>query len=254
MTTIGIIPARYASTRFPGKPLVDIGGKPMIQRVYEQARRSRLDAVYVATDDRRIAAIVEGFGGRVVHTSEQPNGTARCIAAFRQLQSQAQHLVNIQGDEPFVQPEQIDTVLQVLEHSEAPIATLAKVIEHPEVYHATDVVKIATAPTNQAAIYRALYFSRAPIPAIRETDRLMEVLQQGRLLRHIGLYGFKKAFIEQYTPKVSPLSDLEQLEQLTWLEQGYTIHLGLTQWDTPAIDTPADLERALAWLQAHPDH
>lgn len=254
MTTIGIIPARYASTRFLGKPLVDIGGKPMIQRVYEQARRSRLDDVYVATDDRRIAAVVAAYGGQVVLTGEQPNGTARCIAAFQQLQSQAEVLVNIQGDEPFVQPAQIDTVLQVLEQTASPIATLAKVVETEAQYHATDIVKIALAPTPTPEVYRALYFSRAPIPAIREPQRLAQALKEQRIFRHIGLYGFRRAFIEQYQAEVSPLSDLEQLEQLTWLEQGHAIHLGLTQWDTPAIDTPADLEHALAWLKAHPEH
>lgn len=254
MTTIGIIPARYASTRFPGKPLADIDGTPMIQRVYEQARRSRLDDVYVATDDRRIAAVVDAYGGQVVLTDEQPNGTARCVAAFQQLQSQADVLVNIQGDEPFVQPEQIDTVLQVLEQTEAPIATLAKVIDTEEQYRAPNVVKIALTSTPTPDVYKALYFSRAPIPAIRESERLAQALTQKRLFRHIGLYGFRRDFVEQYTPEVSPLSDLEQLEQLTWLEQGHAIHLGLTQWDTPAIDTPTDLERALAWLKAHPDH
>lgn len=253
MTNIAIIPARYASTRFPGKPLIDIGGKPMIQRVYEQASRAKLDHVLVATDDRRIAAVVDQFGGNVVLTGDHPNGTARCMAAFQALTTSYDVLVNIQGDEPFVQPAQINALLSVFEAPEARIATLIKALTQPKQYTDPNIVKVAVGPKSPEGLRQALYFSRSPIPYLREAT-LAQALQERQLYRHIGLYAFHQEFVANYQSTVTPLSGLESLEQLTWLEQGHRIHVALTALETPAIDTPADLEHALAWLQAHPEH
>lgn len=237
---IGIIPARYASTRFPGKPLAMIGGKSMIQRVYEQALAARqLDTVVVATDDARIYEHVAGFGGEVRYTrAEHPSGTDRCAEVALQF-PEAQWILNIQGDEPFIQPEQIDLLARTLmQQSRFPVATLAKQIENREVLLNPNVVKVVF---SQRA--GALYFSRHPIPFVRGKNA-GEWLKHQSFYKHIGLYGFRRSTLLKIARlKPSVLEQAESLEQLRWLEQGYRIAVGVTGLETVGIDTPEDLER-----------
>ncbi|MFZ4477167.1 MAG: 3-deoxy-manno-octulosonate cytidylyltransferase [Saprospiraceae bacterium] len=235
---LGIIPARYASTRFPGKPLVDIQGKTMIQRVYEQASKAQsLTRVVVATDDLRIYNHVLEFGGTVCMTRpEHPSGTDRCAEIAEQFPA-ATHCLNIQGDEPFIQPEQIDLLARtLLETPETQIATLAKKIENPEALSNPNIVKVAF---NLAG--NAIYFSRHAIPFLRGKD-LTEWLRTHNYYKHIGLYGFQRQTLlqlAQLTP--TPLEIAESLEQLRWLENGFQIKVGLTEWETHGIDVPEDL-------------
>ena len=199
LQSIGIIPSRYGSTRFPGKPLADIDGKPMIQRVYEQAIQSKLDDVLVATDDQRIYEVVQNFGGKAIMTGVHENGTARCVAAFFEHAMRYDILVNIQGDEPFIAPEQIDTILTAFELPNTPIATLMKPIQQLEELHNPNVVKVVFTKEIQKGIRNALYFSRSPIPYIRD-QQLEQALAEGHFYKHIGLYGFSRSFItQQYT-------------------------------------------------------
>lgn len=233
MKVIGIIPARYASTRFPGKPLVLIDGKTMIQRVYEQARQAvSLSEVVVATDDQRIADEVNRFGGRVLMTSSfHQNGTERCAEAAQLLGEHADVVINIQGDEPFIHPETIDQLAQQFKQSETQIATLAIPCNDFEQIKRSSAVKVVL---NQQ--HQAMYFSRSVIPFYRNNS--------GTYLRHIGIYGFRKSVLEAVVllPE-SKLERAEMLEQLRWLENGYTIHVGITQHESQSIDTPEDLQR-----------
>lgn len=248
--SIGIIPSRYGSTRFPGKPLVDIAGKPMIQRVYEQALQSELDDVLVATDDQRIYELVQDFGGKAIMTGVHENGTARCVAAFFEHAMKYDILVNIQGDEPFIAPEQINAVLRAFELPHTPIATLMKPIYQLEELHNPNVVKVVFTKEIHKGIRNALYFSRTPIPHVRD-QAIEEALAAGHFYKHIGLYGFSRSFVtQQYTfMKEGRLEQLEVLEQLAWLEEHKTIRLIETHLEAPSIDTPADLEAALLWWQ-----
>lgn len=252
--SIGIIPARYASTRFPGKPLVDIAGKSMIQRVYEQATQSNLDKVIVATDDARIYTAVQHFGGAVVMTGKHENGTARCIEAFLKETEAYDILVNIQGDEPFIAPEQINAALSAFEVSDTQIATLAKQINSLEDLLNPNVVKVVFSNPIAANIYNALYFSRSPIPFVRDLPQETWLTQE-HFYKHIGLYAFSHSFlVETYPTLVSgKLEDIEKLEQLSWLEQNLTIRLLKTTYETPNIDTPEDLEKALEWMEKEGD-
>lgn len=248
LQSIGIIPARYASTRFPGKPLVDIGGMPMIQRVYEQALKSDLDDVLVATDDEQIYKVVQDFGGKVIMTGCHDNGTARCMATFFEHAMRYDVLVNIQGDEPFINPAQINAVLSAFELPNTPIATLMKPIYTLEELHNPNVVKVVFTKEIKEGVRNALYFSRSPIPHIRN-QQLEQALANGHFYKHIGLYGFSRSFItQQYTfMQEGRLEQLEVLEQLAWLEEHKTIRLLETHLESPSIDTPADLEAALIW-------
>ena len=249
MTTIGIIPARYASTRFPGKPLAKIGEKTMIQRTLEQvAKAQSLDSFIVATDDTRIAAHVEELGYQVVMTSESClNGTERCAEAVEILKKKGQKIdivINIQGDEPFIRPEQIDAVGAVLrENADFDIATLLKKIEHEADLFNPTIVKAVTASNG-----RALYFSRQAIPHIRG-KAYADWLANHAFYQHIGLYAYRAADLPLLASlAATPLENAESLEQLRWLEQGFLIGTAQTVFQTIGIDTPEDLERVLAIL------
>lgn len=244
-SSLGIIPARYASTRFEGKPLVDIGGKSMIQRVYEQAQQSNLDKVIVATDDRRIEQAVLNFGGQVVLTGEHETGTERCIEALQKQQDKFDIVVNIQGDEPFIQPSQINLLLDSFHLSGTTIATLVKQIDKIEEVLDPNLVKVVFNQQNQA-----LYFSRNGIPFVRD-KALAHWLEEQDYYKHIGLYAFDSKFLLHQYAKLAPstLASSEKLEQLQWLDNGYNITIAQTNIETLGIDTPADLEKALLFLE-----
>lgn len=235
MKTIGVIPARYASSRLPGKPLALIRGRSLIERVYRRAIRAKsLAELYVATDDKRIADHVEGFGGSVVMTSpECPSGTDRLAEAARQLGT-ADVWLNIQGDEPFIAPAQIDALAAVFQGGSPPdIATLVKLIVSEEEFLSESEAKVVIDSTGNA-----LYFSRAPIPHFSSRP----FVNPGCLYKHIGLYAFTSdalARIGQLPP--SPLERLERLEQLRWLENGFRIRVALTDIESRCVDTPEDL-------------
>lgn len=251
--SIGIIPARYASTRFPGKPLTVIAGKSMIQRVYEQTIQSNLDQVVIATDDARIFNTVSQFGGQAIMTGKHENGTSRCIEAFEQQKIGYDILVNIQGDEPFIQPEQINAALQAFEAPETNIATLIKKIDQLDDLDNPNVVKVVRSQAVIKDVYNALYFSRSAIPFVRDVDRT-KWLDHYTFYKHIGLYAFSRNFINNHYHKLQTgiLEEQEKLEQLSWLENNHTIRLLETFVTTPNIDTPEDVEKALDWLQKHP--
>ncbi len=235
---LAIIPARYASTRFPGKPLVDIGGKTMIQRVYDQVcLAGKVDRVVVATDDERIATHVRAFGGEVLMTrAEHPSGTDRCAEVA--LQSpEAEWVLNVQGDEPFIQPQQIDLLAETLvRHPRHRIATLAKPVTNAEDLANPNLVKVVFSETAGA-----IYFSRHPIPFVRGVEPA-EWCAHHTFYRHIGLYGFeRKTLLALAALTPAPLERAESLEQLRWLEHGYGIAVGITEMETLGIDTPEDL-------------
>jgi len=244
---IAIIPARYASTRFPGKPLATILGKPMIQRVVEQAQKA-LAHVYVATDDDRIAAQVHSFGGQVILTSSShTSGTDRLAEAIRkieQLEARTYDVViNIQGDEPFIQPEQIQQLLENFRHPDCQISTLVKKIDSDEQIWNANLPKVTFTLSG-----KALYFSRSPIPYIRNHPK-QEWKQHHTFFRHIGMYGYKKeVLLEVSTLPTSSLEQAESLEQNRWLENGYQLFVKETLTDSMGIDTPEDLKRAEAFL------
>lgn len=240
MNVVGIIPARYASTRFPGKPLAMIKGKPMIQRVYEQALKSRLDAVVVATDDVRIADAVMDFGGQYVMTSpNHRSGTDRCREAVDVLEKPYDAVVNIQGDEPFINPSQINLVIDLICRTDTCLASLAKRIEDEDELFSPNTVKVVMDREG-----KALYFSRNPIPYMRNVDR-EAWLQKGVFYKHIGIYAYKAATLAQIAAmEPTSLERAESLEQLRWLENGLSIHMGITQTENVSIDEPDDIQKA----------
>jgi 3-deoxy-manno-octulosonate cytidylyltransferase (CMP-KDO synthetase) len=242
MSTIGIIPARYASTRFPGKPLVRIGNKTMIQRVVERATTSQLfDHVLVATDDERIAQHVESLGFHVVMTStEHQSGTDRCAEALEKSGLHADAIVNIQGDEPLVHNAQLAQLVALIAQPDVDIATLVKPLEDETNLFNANKVKVVI-----NRLGRAMYFSRQTIPAQRGKSDA-DWFSQGPYYQHIGLYAFKTSVLQHVVQlPVSYLEKSESLEQLRWLEYGYNIAAGITLLETPAIDTPEDLEKLL---------
>ena len=239
-----VIPARYASTRFPGKPLVRLGTKPVIQHVWEQALKSDPGiGVIIATDDERIAAEARRFGALVELTDpEHASGTDRC-AEVADRHPEFDLVVNVQGDEPFIRPEQIRSVVDMLKEQRFPIATLAKPISTVEDLENPNVVKVVFGLQHQA-----VYFSRHPVPFLRE-DRRESWAQSNAHYRHLGIYGFRRETlleISQLPP--SHLEQHEKLEQLRWLDNGYRIGVGTTDWAGPGIDTPEDLQVAEALL------
>jgi 3-deoxy-manno-octulosonate cytidylyltransferase (CMP-KDO synthetase) len=244
MKFMAIIPARYASTRFPGKPLAVLGGKTVIQRVYEQVS-SLLDEVYVATDDERIFQAVEAFGGRAVMTrSDHKSGTDRIEEAAEKIGSQADVIINVQGDEPFIQPSQIKTLMQLFDAPETQIGTLGKRFENIEGVENPNSPKIVT--DNRGF---ALYFSRSPIPFVRGKER-SEWLANYPFLKHLGIYAYRREVLREVTQlPQGNLEKAESLEQLRWLENGYRIRVGLTDVETVGIDTPEDLVRAEEFLK-----
>ena len=243
---MAIIPARYASTRFPGKPLAVLGGKTVIQRVYEQVS-SLLDEVYVATDDERIFQTVEAFGGRAVMTrTDHKSGTDRIEEAAEKIGSQADVIINVQGDEPFIQPSQIKTLMQLFDAPETQIGTLGKRFENIEGVENPNSPKIVT--DNRGF---ALYFSRSPIPFVRGKER-SEWLANYPFLKHLGIYAYRREVLREVTQlPQGNIEKAESLEQLRWLENGYRIRVGLTDVETVGIDTPEDLKRAEEFLNSH---
>jgi 3-deoxy-manno-octulosonate cytidylyltransferase (CMP-KDO synthetase) len=243
----GIVPSRYASTRFPGKPLAMIGSKSMIQRVFEQASKS-LDIVYVATDDLRIYNAVLNFGGNAVMTSaEHQSGTDRCAEAVKILENEkgikADVVINIQGDEPFIRPEQIDLLKSCFTDKSVELATLIRKVEPGE-----DI----TNPNHPKVILdmsgNAIYFSRSVIPYIRDAE-IGKWTHIHTFYKHIGLYAYKAATLEVITTlPQSPLERVESLEQNRWLQNGYKIRTAVTTWESVCIDTPGDLENAMKFL------
>lgn len=243
MRFFGIIPARYASTRFPGKPLADIGGKSMVQRVYEQASISRsLHRIVVATDDERIEQHVKHFGGNALMTSpDHPCGTDRCCEAAKLLRLKLDDVViNIQGDEPFIHPSQIDLLARCFNDPGVKISTLIKKIEKEKDLFNTDIPKVVINNRGEA-----IYFSRQPIPYSKGNDS-KTWLKHHTYYKHIGIYGYRYSVLQQISA-LSPslLEKAESLEQLRWIEGGYIIKTALTDKDTSPIDTPADLLKTL---------
>ena len=238
MKILGVIPARYASTRFPGKPLVDINGKTMIRRVYEQAVKANLNKVVVATDDERIASEVKSFGGEFILTSDQhQSGTDRCAEVATKLPG-FDIVVNIQGDEPFIDPEQISLLTSCFLDEKVKLATLIKEIkENSELFNA-NIPKVVINNNQQA-----IYFSRNPIPFIRNADQ-ENWKNNHQFYKHIGIYAYKTATLLAITQlKPSSLELAESLEQLRWIENGYQIQTKVTSIETIAIDTPEDLQK-----------
>ena len=247
MKFIGIIPARYASTRFPAKPLAMLGGKTVIQRVYEQVC-GVLDEAYVATDDERIETVVKSFGGKVVMTSvNHKSGTDRCYEAYTKVGEGYDVIVNIQGDEPFIQRSQLEAVKACFDDETTQIATLVKPFTPENGFDALENVNSPKVVVDKRM--NALYFSRSIIPFMRNKDK-NEWLSGHTYYKHIGLYAYRASVLKEITSlPQSSLELAESLEQLRWLENGYKIKVGLTNVETIGIDTPADLERAEAFLK-----
>ncbi len=240
MKIIGVIPARYHSTRFPGKPLVMIRDKTMIRRVYEQAMEAKcLSGVIVATDDKRIFTHVKNFGGNVLMTSPRhQSGTERCGEVLEQSRETVDAVINIQGDEPYIDPGQIDEVGQLLETPDTGIATLAQVIETEKEISDSNVVKVVFDYNKNA-----LYFSRAPIPYLRSAEA-GHWCDQKHHYKHIGIYGYKAEILRQLIKlPESNVEKAESLEQLRWLSAGYDIRTGITHYDSISVDTPEDLSK-----------
>ena len=243
MTFTAIIPARYASTRFPGKPLAVLGGKTVIQRVYEQAS-CVLSEVYVATDDERIFSCVESFGGKAVMTrTDHKSGTDRIEEAVKNTGTQADVIINVQGDEPFIQPSQIHTLMQLFDNKSTQIGTLGKRFESLDAVENPNSPKIVT--DNYGF---ALYFSRSVIPYIRGKAH-EEWFGEYPFLKHLGIYAYRREVLAEITKlPQSSLEKAESLEQLRWLQNGYRIRVGVTDVETVGIDTPEDLQRAEVFL------
>ncbi len=241
MNILGIIPARYASTRFPGKPLVDISGKSMIQRVYEQAKKcGDLAEVIVATDDERIFKHVIDFGGVAVMTSpDHQSGTDRCAEVALQHR-QYEVIINIQGDEPYIDPEQISKLAACFNTAGTQIATLIKKVQNEQELFNPNSPKVVV-----NKLLEAVYFSRSPLPHIRGKEP-KDWLNNFIYFKHIGIYGYRADILQQITKlPVSSLEKAESLEQLRWIENGYRVKVAETDLETYAVDTPEDLERLI---------
>ena len=245
MKFIGIIPARYASTRFPGKPLALLGGKPVIQHVYEKVA-AVLEAAYVATDDERIYDVVKSFGGQVVMTrTDHKSGTDRIEEAIEKIGGEWDVVVNVQGDEPFVAKSQLDTICHCFDDPTTQIATLGKPFESMEAVQKPNSPKIVV--DNMGF---AMYFSRSVIPYVRGKE-MSSWLTHYPFLKHLGIYAYRKDVLRQVTQlPQSSLEIAESLEQLRWLQNGFKIKVGTTDVETVGIDTPQDLERAEEFLKA----
>ena len=245
MKFIGIIPARYASTRFPGKPLALLGGKPVIQHVYEKVA-AVLEAAYVATDDERIYDVVKSFGGQVVMTrTDHKSGTDRIEEAIEKIGGEWDVVINVQGDEPFVAKNQLDTICHCFDDPTTQIATLGKPFESMEAVQNPNSPKIVV--DNMGF---AMYFSRSVIPYLRGKE-MSSWLTHYPFLKHLGIYAYRKDVLRQVTQlPQSSLEIAESLEQLRWLQNGFKIKVGTTDVETVGIDTPQDLERAEEFLKA----
>ncbi len=245
MKIIGIIPARYDSTRFPAKPLVDISGKSMIQRVYEQAKKSKsLADVIIATDDVRIEEHVKTFGGNVIMTKKShQSGTDRCFETIQKYTGSADVIINIQGDEPFIHPEQIDLLASCFNSDTIQIATLVKQINNYEELFNINIPKVILNKVGEA-----IYFSRQTLPYVRE-QKQTDWLQSQTFYKHIGIYGYTAKVLSEITIlKQSSLELAEGLEQLRWIENGYKIKVEITDFESIAIDVPEDLKKLTKFL------
>jgi 3-deoxy-manno-octulosonate cytidylyltransferase (CMP-KDO synthetase) len=241
MKVLGIIPARYASTRFPAKALANIGGKSMVRRVYEQVTQSSsLTEVLIATDHPLIYEHAQSFGASVVMTAENhPSGTDRCFEALQKRGGNFDYIINIQGDEPFIQPAQIDQLAACLDGN-TELATLVKRFSDPEALFSPNTAKVILNEKGEA-----MYFSRHPIPYLRGVEPTAWLERQA-YLQHIGMYAYRADILAQITQlPPSSLEKAESLEQLRWLENGYRIRVAFTTYDSMGIDTPEDLAAAL---------
>ena len=241
MNFLAIIPARYASTRFPGKPLAIVNGKPMIQRVYEQALKT-FKHVCIATDSPIIVSAVKEFGGKVVLTGEHNSGTDRCLEAYKAYSKSVNikfdTIINVQGDEPYIKPEQLEQLKECFNEDGVKLATLIKKIESKEELYNSNAPKVVIDNNNYA-----LYFSRSPIPFPRDIELTDEYILYSKHYRHIGLYGYNSETLEQICKMPqSMLEKTEKLEQLRWLENGLKIKVKETEFTSYAVDTPEDLE------------
>ncbi|MCD4769158.1 MAG: 3-deoxy-manno-octulosonate cytidylyltransferase [Bacteroidales bacterium] len=247
MILTGIIPARFASTRFPGKPLAEINGKPLIRMVYEQASIS-LDSLYVATDDERIAKVVSSFGGEVIMTSSDcRSGTDRCAEALRYLIDRKKYspdiIINIQGDEPFIKPEQINQLCNCFNDNSVKIATLIREIDNINDLEDNNKPKVVFSDS-----FDALYFSRSVIPFVRDVSK-ESWLSEHKFYKHIGMYGYTAdTLLDICELEPSTLEIAESLEQNRWLQNGIKIRTAITKWESIGIDTPEDLENAKIML------
>lgn len=240
MKIVGIIPSRFASTRFPGKPLVEISGKTMIQRVYEQAKKAKaLTDVIVATDDKRIEKHIMSFGGNVVMTkSTHKSGTDRCAEAVKKIYRDFDVAINIQGDEPFIHPQQIDELAKCFYDKNTELATLVKPIENSEDIFNPNRIKVVLDKNKNA-----LYFSRSPIPFCKQAEQ-KNCHKTHIYYKHIGIYGYRISTLKKITKlKPSSLEISESLEQLRWIENGYKIKARLTKYESVSIDAPDDLKK-----------
>ncbi|MDO9186021.1 MAG: 3-deoxy-manno-octulosonate cytidylyltransferase [Bacteroidia bacterium] len=245
MKIVGVIPARFASTRFPAKPLVDIGGKSMIQRVYEQAKKSAsLADVVVATDDIRIHDHVIAFGGEVIMTADShQSGTDRCFEAIKKYTASADVVINIQGDEPFIRPEQIDLAASCFVSDKVQIATLVKKIKTNEELFNVNTPKVLLNKYDEA-----IYFSRQTIPYVREKEQ-SQWLNYQTFYKHIGIYAYTTKILAEITSlKQSSLELAEGLEQLRWIQNGYKINTKITDFESIAVDVPDDLKKLTIFL------
>lgn len=245
---IAIIPARYASTRFPGKPLAMLAGKPVIQRVWEQVS-GVVDAAVVATDDERIAQVVESFGGRAIMTSpDHKSGTDRCWEAYQKQGEEFDVVINVQGDEPFIAHSQLRAIMACFEDENTDIATLVKPFAEEDGLAALENPNSPKVVLDNNSC--AVYFSRSVIPYLRGVER-EEWLKHHTFYKHIGMYAFRRDVLGEVTSlPQSILEKAESLEQLRWLENGYKIGVGISDVETVGIDTPEDLERAEEFLKS----
>jgi 3-deoxy-manno-octulosonate cytidylyltransferase (CMP-KDO synthetase) len=245
MRIAGVIPARYASSRFPGKPLADIDGKTMIRRVYEQAKKATvLSDVFVATDDQRIADHVLSFGGKVFITSDKhKTGTERCNEVLYILEEQGHEfdiVINIQGDEPFIDPRQIEKVASCFIDKKVQIATLIKKLNSEEELFSPNIIKVVKDKSK-----KALYFSRSPIPFLRSVEK-EEWIKHGEFYKHIGIYAYRSDILHSIsTLDPTPNESSESLEQLRWLENGCQIYTEITELESHSVDVPEDLLKVI---------
>lgn len=249
MKTIAIIPARYGSSRFKGKPLAMLAGRPVIQHVYERVLQV-VEDTWVATDDERIYDTVKAFGGKVVMTrADHKSGTDRIQEAVEKIGTKADVVVNVQGDEPFIQTSQIETICRLFDDPGTQIATIGKRFESMEAVENPNSPKIVTDVNGFA-----LYFSRSPIPFVRGAER-EAWLGRYPFFKHLGIYAYRRTVLAEITQlPMSPLEKAESLEQLRWLQNGYRIKVGLTNVETIGIDTPTDLEKAEKFIQEAQHH
>ena len=239
MNILGIIPSRYASTRFPGKPLANVNGQSMVQCVYNQVMKCKeISHCVVATDDNRIFEHITNFGGNVVMTSTaHKSGTDRCFEAFRKEAAFYDYVINIQGDEPFINPHQISELIKLLDGS-TEIATLVKQIKNADLLFSRHVVKCTMSPQG-----KALYFSRQPIPCLRNVDEKIWH-KKYPFYKHVGIYAYRCDILTKITKlEQSSLEKAESLEQLRWLENGFEIKVGVTELESIGIDKPEDIEK-----------